>query len=733
MRYMILVFLVMCGVCFGALKWQDDSAMASKFPVPRAVFNGQIFGGQEIEVSNATNKTSVWDGEFHSRGGQIGTVSGSAGNLDYLWPVEGAGMFAGVVDFSPSGYALQKSVNGMEAYASVMDDAGDLGRQSGRSTLARSFVDCGYHTFDYTPDAHGNTKRRVLLFCEYVNNTSITDAGTIWFSVEPDSTAGDAGTWHDLFPGRPGGVTLNIRHFHGGKYIKGKGLYVFTGDSDISSSTLYCSEAEIPGLINASVTSDNTYFDLWHLGISDRDAWGSSVYSDDNILIGNTQDARIVDLLTSDSKFGYYIPDRAPTTTGNSIIKVDFYDDATNDPGSFSYVQEDGIANTGWYGGVSKSGLIYISTTTMWEVTDWFPGANGFAEIWCIDPESDEYTMVKRFEPIIKAGESIPQEGQFFGMQTPLFEYGGTMTGLLDKKYFLSFVGDISTSAWTAPWGYVKKQKQVSTVLNTNTSFQSGDTTGYTFGTGSNKIAYTSGSNEIFATDVVVGATSGASATVSSITLASGTWGVGDAAGLMTLTQSTISGVFIPDESLEVLTVESATASGFVTFEVIDDPTGRTSDGVLRCVIQNTGIDADKNYITPTLSASAIESLSNSAWSLSFDCYIDPSTGLTTSDDGPTVWLDGSTGFFVDLRSKEYAAVASVWSTLYGSIISTSISTGAARALPNELSDNTDWYGLMYLTDFQIVKGALPNSQIDVIHVPPTSIFGATTSIFGDN
>lgn len=690
------------------MKWHDDSAMASKFPVPRTVFHGQLIGGEEQEIVSASHGLSMWDGKFHTHGMKNGLSGNETGQM---WGVDGVGIFRQSIDASPANTYLRKSKTGYDDWDTITDLT-----QAGiyRDSVGRSLIDCGYHTFDYSPDAHGSIRRRVLLYCEYVDNPVVdghrVDAGKIWFSVEPDATAGDVGTWHELFPGMT--VMAEIRHFHGGIYVRGKGLYVFTGDSDVGSSILYCPEAEIDNLINASVTSATTYFDHWCLGDGDRDLW-SGDYSDDWILGGNSQDFRTVDMLTVDSKYGYYISDTTDSN-GHYIRKVDFFDGATNNPGSVADIGSGGIPGVGWYGVAAKNGLIYITTGTWWNTDDWLAGSNGYSEIWCIDPEDDSCAMVKHAE----VRDPDPPDSTEIRPNYPPIEYGGTIFVVYPKQFFGDFIGDIPYRYDYVFAGYCQKQKKIASAMNTNGSFESGNITGFTFDVYTNKISYDNGVNQINVSDVVVGVTSGASATVSAITT-TGAWD-GSAYGVINFTQSTISGVFIPDETIKVGSTNSADIVGIATTEVIADPTGGIGGNVLRVVLKNSDLTNTANLkFAVDISSANQEALSHQAMTFGCKIYI-----AGTSDDAttfsPSIYPVWTPGGFNQYRNQTMAFTKDAWHSISSSIIAGDTGMSQMRFYLDGYANDDDDYAVYYLTDFQIIAGAIRNDEIEEIDYVPS-------------
>jgi hypothetical protein len=405
--------------------WYDDSAMASKHRAPRLVFNRWLIGGDSAEM--ATYGINIFDGQFTKTGGKL-----PAGlTLNHMWGIVNCGIFCQATLANAN--QILKSNTGFDDFRVVLEP-----KPINRSCLARSLVDCGRHVLNAPNDSYGNVDRRVLIYLEYTDNKDGLTPPRIWYSAEPNgASAGDTGTWHDLF----GADSPAIRHFHGGIYVQGKGLYVFTGDAgNKQASILFCSKDDFNDLIENSTTWYHTY---WQLGAGDRAGWSGPI-STDHILTGNTLASRTVELVTADSKVGYYIPDNDPLASGNSIIRVNFYDTSRYACGSSSYLKHNGIQNFGWYGGASKTGLVYLSTIGYWGTTDFVQNNNRYCEIWCIDSKTEEFGIVKRiprqdYDPVRGL---YPADNVGAGLARGLLDYGGSMFGRLGLTVFSYETGD---------------------------------------------------------------------------------------------------------------------------------------------------------------------------------------------------------------------------------------------------------------------------------------------------
>ena len=87
------------------------------------------------------------------------------------------------------------------------------------------------------------------------------------------------------------------------------------------------------------------------------------------------------------------MPDAQPINLINHngsqrIYKVDLYDTNDSAAGTITLLKGDGILNYGWYGGVSKSGLIYLTTAPYSGATTWLEGCNDTLEVYCIGKPS---------------------------------------------------------------------------------------------------------------------------------------------------------------------------------------------------------------------------------------------------------------------------------------------------------------------------------------------------------
>jgi hypothetical protein len=595
---------------------------------------------------------------------------------------------------------LLKSDTGLKDFIVVFEP-----NEVNRPCRARSMVDCDRHILSSPYDSYGKVSRRVLLYFEDTNSAN----GAIWYSAEPDDArAGDAGTWHNLF----GAHCAAIGHFHGGVYVQGKGLYVFTGDTGSSAShseqasILFCSKDDIHDLIE---TPALWYHTKWQLGAGDRAAW-SGMISTNYILIGNTQDARTVDLVTADSKAGYYIPQRDAGANGNCIIKVNFFDSSSYACGSISYLKANGIQNTGWYGGSSKSGLVYLSTMSCWLTDGFQQNNNAYCEIWCIDPETDKYNIVKQilrqdYDP----NRGIePNDNTGVGLAFGLPEYGGLLFGRLEVAALSSEITD-ANHLMPAFAGRVIKQKQPSVnMLAANGSFQNGFNGWIVNGTTtySNCLAFTSGTTRFLSGDIIAGAGGATAVASESATLTSGSWN-GSGVGFVRVTN--VSGIFASGEAL-TSAHGAATLSGFNTCEVIDDPTGQIGGKVLRIVQKSTGLPGIPT-IYPVLTAAQKQSLEGGYVTFSCKLYIDSSTDNATTVDPQLVAIPNP-GSSYWKRAKLRAFYENKWLTLEASTVACVGATSHLYRFFPDYSNLDNNYLLYCVTDFQLVNGAIRNDAI---------------------
>lgn len=703
----IITLLLLAGMAWGATisKWQDDSAMATKFPQPRTVYQGKLVGGYKTSITAATKGLSLWNGVSYEWGGSIST-STSGEKCGQMWGIDGVGLFAiNYKDSATMHTHLFKSATGA-TFTSVLTPTA----MAGRDALARSLIDLGRHTLSAG-------ERRVLLFCEYVN----TGGGDIWVSKEAnDADAGNNGTWSKLFAS----AATAVRHFHGGVYVKGKGLYVFTGDSGITStndhcSILFCAEADIPTLID----SPSTFFaaDHWALTTGDRDSWDVD-YSSNYILIGNTQQARTVDLLTVDGLYGYYVCD-SPTPGGNPINKVNFNATSATHPGTISTIRSNGFYGLGWYGCTSKQGLIYITSRTRYETTDWREGCRPTSDIWCINPDSDTARLVKSF-PVL---DTTPPTEYEMGPLSYLFEYGGTIMGLMPQNFFEYHLGDTSTTDMPF-YGFCLKQQRPVANLVTNGSFQTGDTTGFTFGSSMNKLSFDAGTDEVTAGQYIAGATSGATALVAVITVSSGAWATDDAAGYLSLTAGGMQGVFIPDEKIKFGATRAAALAGtncadvvgFATSEVIaasSVPALGASGNVMRVALKNLSLPSTANlkfYLTPP--ATIPDTIKNRPLTFSCNLFLDSTTDADVASPAqavnPYITAIGGNESNIKIRSKSMQMTRGVWHRVSSSIISKTTSTYYFEFMLDGYAENDGSYAVMYFTEFGLYPGSLLNGHI---------------------
>jgi hypothetical protein len=771
MRY-IVMFLVMAGWCAGAT-WNDDSAIASKVRTPLGVFRSNLVGGGASEIATTGKGVYLHNGSICIAGGKI------TGQNDAMVGIDDVGLFA--LNTVSSVQTLQKSTDGVTAFADVLLPADGL---RGTYLSSRQLIDCGRHTIS-------GTEKRVLLFCEYVTGTN-DFKGRIWISAEEtNANAGNNATWSLLFGAVECGA---VRHFHGGTYIKNKGLYLFTGDDTTAASILFCAEADM----GTFLTTPAGYYaaDHWALeNAAARSGWAADKKSA-YVLWGYSQQARTVEFLTADGRFAYFIPDREPiigeTFTSQNIIKVDLYDTTDSAAGKVSILTS-GLANVGWFGGVSKSGMIYLSTYTKYATTDWMTGHNGLTEVYALDPETERVQKVKTLTPGTIAAN------RWYGLYDVLYEFGGAMFTRLYGYHAID-----ATDYWSdrdVLCGRVDKQKEPETNVLTNGSFTSAYTSanGWTVDTASNVLCVTGGKTAgIAVADTVTGATSGATAVVSTMNMfaclftaeadddfittpitffanndtvrvlaatgatlpgnlsysttyyvvetsgakfklstssggaavnlstdGSGTYlmikkftnvpatdnpanfASDVAVGFVRLTSC--SGLFsAAGEVLNVGGTERATLTGFMTREIIADPTGQIGGNVLR-VAQKSVFFEWATTITASLSAAQKALISGNVATFSARVYLH-----STSDAGATV-TPNVTCYPAAISSQSRYAYAdmdkSIWQTWFcTSYIPTTASTHLYYISPNTTYSGA--YTLYYMTDFQLINSAIPNSYI---------------------
>lgn len=668
------------------MRWQDDSAMKSKMQLGLCSYQSLLIGSQRTdEPFENDGGLHIYDGKETRFGTELAEASGSS--VLQTWCVPNVGMFV-ATKATAADVFIQKITNPDDRAAvgtRVFTEAGN------NDILGRSFVDCGWHTL-----AAGD--RHVLLYFQY----GPTDLSKVWVSKEAsDATAGASGTWTELFAAPATGID----HFHGGVYIKGKGLYVFTGDGVTDSfKSSICFAAEGADFIDL-IDTPATWYAADHWSLADRSSWAAL---DSDFVVGaGDQVWRTVDLVTSDGRNAYYIQDSQAGSI--SLNKLDLYDTTDSAGGTLSVLKSN-IQNVGWYGGTSKSGMVYLSTITY--ADNEF--SDGNSDIWAIDPEDDSFALVKQTSP-----DQDPFTG-WFGLQSPLFEYGGAMFG----RWLQDKFNDVKAGEAVYPdsqlCGYVRKQKKSATnILAGIGSFESGDQTGWYTGTNNNVIAYDAGEVEILANDTVTGSISGATADVLSVdALTSGSWAGDNAVGLLRLKPDTVSGVFEENELLKVDAVENATINGIATLEVLPDPTGQLGGNVLRIVSLNRTPTPTGNF-GPRPDLTSAQKAAIEGDYITYSCKLWVIEGARASDDFVNFklynWADNTLGSKTKSFRRDPSAETwnnAQWVDIHlTSIVPRGSSVHQYRFMPDDASDSGD-YLLAFVTDFQIVKGSLPNRLI---------------------
>ncbi|MCE5185040.1 MAG: hypothetical protein LLF76_02820 [Planctomycetaceae bacterium] len=670
--------------------------MAAKTDAPRCVFRGKLFSGQQDEISNPAVGCTVYDG--------VNTYFGPATPMGYnvcqMWGIDDVGVFAQVESSTANNLCKSDGTTAFTAVCAL--------EPVHRTLLSRCLIDCGRHTINSPDDALGDVERRMLLCVEYASGLTGDAGGNIWYSAQPvDSQAGDAGTWYKIFDTNCDA----IKHFHGGTYVHGKGLYVFTGDTDIQSSILFVSTADLPTLIE----SPSTWYDTnWLLGEGDRAAWSGTVRTN-NILIGNTQTARTVDLVSPDGKVAYYWPDCVVREL-QSIIKVDFYDTAVHPCGNYSTLAS-GLDNTGWYGGVDKRGLVYLTNASTWGTDSLLASQNAYVEIYCIDPQDDSYAKVKQiyrkdFDPT-RVGVT-PAAQQYYGLESSLFEYGGAMLGRF-PRYGLHSLGDTTAYAEFV-CGSVPYHKKAGTSYLTNGGFTNGFA-GWDIETGANNniLAFTSGSAQFAANDVITGQTSGAVAVARQVgQLVSGAWdgtaigyvrvdAVNQAAGIFQIGEIVASGE------------KTATINGMNINDIIDDPTGGNGK-VLRVINKSTGLPGYPKYM-PTLTAAQKVAIKNGLFNYSCKVYHD-SACSDTKTIATVLGYYGSPGAVTLSRAGTYRFVENQWRTMdITGMFGPTATTYQLNFYPDMSSSDND-YTLLYVTDFNLINGGIRDDEVEQLSTP---------------
>jgi hypothetical protein len=548
----LAIILLACASAFpSSFTWQDDSAIASKVWQPLGMFRGKMICGETFSIGT-TNGTAppVPNGIILTDG--INADAGAMPENCYMflnaWGIDDCGVLV-TAQASGGTKSLQKSANGKSAFTTC---AG----VTVNGSLGRSLVDCGRHTMD-TGDGAGNVERRVLLFFDYPTGGAVGTARVYYSATPADADAGNNGTWTDLFSN----TCPAIDHFHGSVYIKGKGLYAMTGDQSAKCSILFCAEADIPSLI----TSPATWYTRWALGTGARSGWSTEQHTA-YILTGGVQDSRSVDFITADGKYAYYICDALASNLtnpngSNRIYKVDLFNTTESAAGTRTILKNTGILNEGWYGGASKSGLVYITTAPFSSATGWIQDCDGIAEIYCIDPETDAVSLVKR---IPAASNPLFIEQEYLGLSSPLMEFGGSMVASMSMA-FTSRNADTGALWMDKPivCGYVKKQKQQQTNIITTTDLASAlVVNGWSI---YNRIAYQTGSVAVVENDILEGQTSLVQCKITGVVAAptTGSWVGGDATGAFNVLHTDgaqyLTGDFVEGEVLSKVVGETRT------------------------------------------------------------------------------------------------------------------------------------------------------------------------------
>jgi len=698
-----LMFLMLAGFCFG-LTWQDDSAMAAKFDHPTCFYNGYLVGGFRAKISDSDAGIILADGQTAWYGGYLNP--GTASYSRMMWGVTDVGVFACIDKGAEASCSIWKCQYGREDFAKVIQ----LTAGADSMQLGYSFVDCGWH------DVSGTDKRILMLF-EYVDT-----AGTarVWLSDETgDDTAGDNGTWTDLF----GADAATITHFHGAKYIKGKGLYVMTGDSPTDgtqNSILYCADSDIDDLVTNPATWDNATH--WGLATGTRTGW-STPYSSAYVVEARSNRTRTAEMVYSEHSF-YFIPDQAAglSAVKNSIIKLNTLDTTASAGGTLSVVASEVIPNTGWYGGVSKSGMVYLSDLP-YSYTDgrdppWYPNHDGICHIYALDPSDDSWAVVKSIpRQDYNIARGIDPTLSNAGISQPMVEYGGAMFGVMaDYAFNLDDLGDSHTPSPTI-CGRVDRQAKAKTNLHPNGDFTqgSGDNPGlddwYT-GTITNNIEFTAGTDEFGVGETVTGGTSTASAEIVSVTVEAGAWATNDAVGFVHV--KNVSGIFQVTEALTSASGSATGNSAFMTMEVIDDPTGQLGGKVCRVVqasgAANTYLAATRIYSWPADLSAKIEGVF-----CNYSCriYIDSSTTATTTTSLlPRLDANMRPGEADLYRKLRRELVEDTWHRIHLPFVAGEGATINQLIFTPDYSYTDGDYMVYYLADFELVQGASPNYEI---------------------
>lgn len=676
------------------MKWQDNSAIASLMAAPRGVFRGQLIGGEYDNSSS--HGITLYNGQAAIRGGKTKTSN----NLHSLVGVDDVGVFSMMCAAGSTNLKLQKSPLGLTDFTDV------LLCPTSDFISARQFIDCGRHVIN-------STEQRLLLFVEYTAGGN-ANTSRVYYSM--DATDASAGaTWVDLF----GAVCGAITHFHGGRYVKGKGLYLFTGDSGPNNSgcsILFCAEADIPNLIE----SPSTWYDAggrWCLAANARNAWPVN-HKSAYILGAGDQNWRVVDM-TTNGRVAYFIPDRSAvdaTYTSQHLLKVDLFDTTWSAAGTATTLAT-GLYNTGWLGGESMSGMCYFSTIPYRNAqnTGWVEMNNGFAEIYAINPDDDSWKVVKQIE----VGFAVA--GAWHGLSDCLFDFGGAMIGQLTRDRNRR---SLSADLWKGDvfiCGQVARQKKLNPVnAISGGSFHNGLTNWWP--NALNVVNFSHGISQISNGNVVVGASSGATGTVTSVTVTSGSW-AGDAAGRLTI--SNISGIWEWDENIKVAGESKAVCEGWSLGQVIIDPTGQIGGNVLRIAIKATSLTEAPNLIlNPAAGLTSASKLALERGVATFSCkvFIAQESTVTKTSLQSHIEMNVNPMLYRTYHRGNIDEVKGEWRTWH---VSALVAKGAAandwylRFEPNNYYAQNQLL-IMYVTDFRLYRGAIPNEMIQQIAVAST-------------
>lgn len=768
---------------------------------------GQLVGGGDYEMSNSGRGVVLQRANHCYQGGKIYNLASVSGMVG----IDDVGLFA--LCNKSAVQELQKSSNGITDFSLVLAPADGL---RGEHLSSRQLIDCGRHTIS-------GTEKRVLLFTEYPNAATATGEfhSRVWVSAEAvDADAGNAGTWTLLFGE---GVECGaIRHWHGGIYVKNKGLYLFTGDAGSAASILFCAEADM----GTFLASPATWYaaDHWALeNAAARSGWAEN-FKSAHVLFGNSQNARTVELVTADSRVGYYIPDREPVQTGftsQDLLKVDFYDTTDSAAGTVSVLRS-GLTSVGWFGGIDKRGTVYLSTYIKRnaENTGWLgEGYSNSLDVYAIDSESESFQKIKSYAPKILAA------GRVYGLDEPLNEYGGAVFSALTGMSAIE-AGD-SWSDRPVMCGFVLRQKRFADNILTNGRFTSPFSSGWATGSSTNVLCIDQGlAAGIAIGDTVTGNTSGATGVVSSaeiyactftaeadddvLTLpaaffadgdpvrvvagvgsglpagiASGTtYYVRDAVGVTIKLAATLggdainlnsdgsgayclirkytgvaatdnaanfasnravgwvrlsscTGVFAKaDEKLHVGGTERANLIGFMTYEVIADPTGRIGGNVLRVVSKSLNYQYQP-YIAPSLSAAQKAAIAGGMICFSCKAYVaaESDVDADASTVQPAMYLYPTYASVVSYQTRFGQSILTkgAWGTWYVSGYIPTTATSHLYYFHPNLKTSAGAFVVYYLTDFQIITNSIPNDQIKQIETGRPGAFGnRNTTSFGE-